>query len=178
MITLSTNEEKEGKEEISEGKKIIAIRGIDERLYKEAARISREIGWTIGELINQSLKLFLATFPALTQKMAESTEQLVVKPTKEFIEAAKEALKKPLIDYYLISDLEEVVLSKKDLEELDKPLIIASVQRVIIDKDVDFNLFDSKVLYLQFVDEVVVPSGYPKVRLYTKLKHVKKASFT
>jgi hypothetical protein len=173
---VSTNEEKKGEE--SEGKKIIAIRGIDERLYKEAARISREIGWTIGELINQSLKLFLATFPALTQKVAESTEQLVVKPTKEFIEAAKEAVKRPLLDYYLISDLEEVVLSKKDLEELDKPLVIASVQKVIVDGDVDFDLFDSKVLYLQFVDEVVVPSNYPKVRLYTKLKHVKKVSFT
>lgn len=173
---MSTNEEK--KREESEGKKIIAIRGIDERLYKEAARISREIGWTIGELINQSLKLFLATFPALTQKVAESTEQLVVKPTKEFIEAAKEAVKRPLLDYYLISDLEEVVLSKKDLEELDKPLVIASVQKVIVDRDVDFDLFDSKVLYLQFVDEVVVPSNYPNVRLYTKLKHVKKVSFT
>jgi hypothetical protein len=173
---MSTNEEKKGGE--GEGKKIIAIRGIDERLYKEAARISREIGWTIGELINQSLKLFLATFPALTQKVAESTEQLVVKPTKEFIEAAKEAVKRPLLDYYLISDLEEVVLSKKDLEELDKPLVIASVQKVIVDRDVDFDLFDSKVLYLQFVDEVVVPSNYPKVRLYTKLKHVKKVSFT
>uniref|UniRef100_A0A7C1E9Q5 Uncharacterized protein n=1 Tax=Fervidicoccus fontis TaxID=683846 RepID=A0A7C1E9Q5_9CREN len=173
---MSTNEEK--KEEESEGKKIIAIRGIDERLYKEAARISREIGWTIGELINQSLKLFLATFPALTKKVAESTEQLVVKPTKEFIEAAKEAVKRPLLDYYLISDLEEVVLSKKDLEELDKPLVITSVQKVIVDRDVDFDLFDSKVLYLQFVDEVVVPSNYPKVRLYTKLKHVKKVSFT
>ncbi|MCC6010232.1 MAG: hypothetical protein LM588_04490 [Fervidicoccaceae archaeon] len=173
---MSTNEEKKG--EKSEEKKIIAIRGIDERLYKEAARISREIGWTIGELINQSLKLFLATFPAFTQKIAESTEQLVVKPTKEFIEAAKEAVKRPLLDYYLISDLEEVVLSKKDLEELDKPLVIASVQKVIVDRDVDFDLFDSKILYLQFVDEVVVPSNYPKVRLYTKLKHVKKVSFT
>ena len=173
---MSTNEEKKG--EKSEEKKIIAIRGIDERLYKEAARISREIGWTIGELINQSLKLFLATFPAFTQKIAESTEQLVVKPTKEFIEAAKEAVKRPLLDYYLISDLEEVVLSKKDLEELDKPLVIASVQKVIVDRDVDFDLFDSKVLYLQFVDELVVPSNYPKVRLYTKLKHVKKVSFT
>ncbi|MCC6052434.1 MAG: hypothetical protein LM585_04275 [Fervidicoccaceae archaeon] len=173
---MSTNEEKKG--EKSEEKKIIAIRGIDERLYKEAARISREIGWTIGELINQSLKLFLATFPAFTQKIAESTEQLVVKPTKEFIEAAKEAVKRPLLDYYLISDLEEVVLSKKDLEELDKPLVIASVQKVIVDGDVDFDLFDSKILYLQFVDEVVVPSNYPKVRLYTKLKHVKKVSFT
>lgn len=175
MSKEGDDEHKAGGEE---GKKVIAIRGIDERLYKEAARISREIGWTVGELINQSLKLFLTTFPAFTERVAETAEHLVVKPTKEFIEAAKEAAGKPLTDYYLISDIEEVSLSKRDLEELDKPVIIASARKVVIDRDVTFDLFDERVLYVRFVDEVVVPESYPKVRLYAKLKHVKKITFS
>lgn len=173
---MSQENQKTNKED-DNNKKTVAIRGIDERLYKEATKISREIGWTVGELINQSLKLFMTTFPIFAEKITESTEQLIVQPAKEFVQATKEALRKPLTNHYLISDLEEVVLDRKDLEHVDKSLIIASVKKVVINNDVDFELFDSKVTYIQFVDELVVPQNYPKIKLYAKLKHVKKITF-
>jgi len=168
-----SEERREGEGERGE-KKVIAIRGIDERLYKEALRLSREIGWTVGELINKSLTLFLSTFPALT----ESAEKLVIEPAKELVRTAREAIDSGAAERYVIRDLEAAEISRRDLEEADKPIAIHSVRRVVIAGDVDFELFDSKVQSISFVDELVVPETFPRVKLYTKLRHVRKVTFT
>lgn len=172
-------EKKEERREAEQKEKTtVAIRGIDERLYREAVRVAREVGWTVGEVVNYSLKLFLETFPELAEKVKESTKALVIMPTKEFLESTREAIKSDLHRHYHISNLREVILTKSDLEGLDKPLVISAVKRLVVSEDVPFELFDSKVSSVRFVDEVVVPKAFPRVRLYTKLKYVNEVTFT
>jgi hypothetical protein len=53
---MSSNQNDGGEEE----KKTVTIRGIDKKLYEMATETARKTGKTVGEVVNESLRLFLA----------------------------------------------------------------------------------------------------------------------
>lgn len=165
-------DESEGREEERKGKIVIAVRGVDEDLYRRVSALAKETGRTIGELVNESMKLLLSAANTALEKGKELTGTTVVL-ARTFGEGLKEGFKDALV----ISDVEELNLSKKDLEEVPKPVVLKNVKKLIIEDDVPYELFKSKVLSITFCDEVVIPSNYPKLEVLSICRMVKKLTF-
>ncbi len=164
---------KERKEE-REGKITIAVRGVDEDLYRRVSALAKETGRTIGELINESMKLLLSVASTALEKSKELTGTTVVL-ARRFSEGLKEGFKEA--EALVISDVEELNLTRKDLEEVSKPIILKNIKKLSIDDDVPYELFKNKVLSITFCDEVSVPSSYPKLEVLSICRMVKKLTF-
>ena len=154
---ISMSEKEENKE------KIITIRGIDKDLYKRALVIARKSGKTVGEVINSSLKMLISSIG--------TTSNVVSNILNEFQKGVK------LATSIIISNLDELTITKKDLENIDKPIILSSIKRIVIDNDIPFDLFNSKVQSISDCDELVIPDNYPKLSVLSKCKFVKKVTY-
>jgi len=148
----------EGKEEgKAKKKKTITIRNIDEELYAKASALAKSIGESVGEIINEALRAFLS--------LAEGSIEFAHK-VKEGVEATMKVT--------TVSDLEEITITKEDLETLEGKIRFRNIRKLIIDKSVNWDLFDKKVVSIVFVDKVILPKHIPKLKALSKMKFVKK----
>ena len=136
----------------------VTIRGVDKDLYNRLSILARETGKTIGELVNESMRLMLS----LTDSLG--------KTITSFGEALREGWKEARDKYLEISLLDELVVTKKDLEELDKPVVFKNIKRLVISDDVPYELFEEKVREIIMCREIVIPRGYPKLKVARKIK--------
>ena len=157
----------------SEEKKPISIRGVDRELYKKITLLARESGKTIGELINEAMKLLLTTTSAALEAAAKAGTAVT-----ELGKSVAEGVKEGVTDYIEVKDINELVLNADDLRRLDKPLVLRNIGRLVISSNVPFELFDRVVKSIVLVDEVVVPSSYPKLLVAARCRFVKKITQT
>ena len=159
-------EEREG-EFREERRKDVTIRGVDSDLYDRAAEIARRTGKTIGEVINEALGLFID----LTEGIRSGIQPLV--------DSAKEAGRKigegltsavPTV----ISDLEEIEVTKTDLEQFGRRVVFQNIDRLVFADDVDAETFDRYVALIRNCDEVRPPKGVSKLLVLSKCRRVER----
>ena len=146
-------------------KKVVSIRGIDEDLYRRATVFARETGKTIGEIINESLRLLLSLADFSSKSISVLLSEL------------KEGLIESGLMSVIIKNLDEVSLNERDLKESDRPIVLTNIGRVFIENNVPFELFDKKIQAVISCGELNVPRNYPKVKVLSKCYYVKKINY-
>jgi hypothetical protein len=92
--------------------------------------------------------------------------QALSESSKAFIEGAK--------GVRVISNVDELTVTKEDLENLDSQVTFRGIKRLIFNSDVNWELFDSKVSSIVMCDEVVLPKSIPKLKAVEKMRFVKR----
>lgn len=151
---------KEGGEE----KKTIVIRGVEGEIYRKLSEFSKKTNKTLGELATQAFKLYLSLVE-FGGKIAYHTLE-TIRGVSEKIEKISKML--------VIRDLEELVLSKKDLEETSEPIVILGVKRVAFKEDISYELFEEKIKDIVDVEVLEIPSTLPKLKVLSKCRFVKR----
>ena len=143
-------------QENDEMKKIknVTIRGIDTEIYDEFSSSIKSLKMNIGEAITQMmqdiLKDFGDTFPNLS---------------------AKGSLGKLKKDRLSISALDELSISKRDLEEAGAEIRFTHVGKLIFEPDVDLATFNKYVRGISHCDYVRIPAFLPKLVLLSKTQY-------
>ncbi|MEM4699765.1 MAG: hypothetical protein QXT74_02285 [Candidatus Nezhaarchaeales archaeon] len=143
----------------------VTIRGLDRELYARALALAKEAGRSVGEVINDALRLLLSTGMAATAiatKVAEAGRGIV----EEFVEGAKGVL--------TVSGVEELSVSRRDLEAVEGQVSFRGIKRLSFSDDVDYELFERKVASVVMCGEVEVPKGFPKLKAASKMRLVSK----
>jgi hypothetical protein len=76
----------------------------------------------------------------------------------------------------VISNVDELTVTREDLESLDSPVAFRGIKRLTFSGDVDWELFNSKVNSIVMCDEVILPKTIPKLKALEKMKLIKKVS--
>lgn len=163
MLNMSNNQNNN-----DENKKTITIRGINRDLYERMVNVARNSGKTVGEVMNQAMMTFLGVAGRVGEKIDEATQK-TISVGKAFIEGYNEVGK----NIYVVSDLEELRVSKNEIMTLGKPVSFRNIRRLILD-DIDQQTINQYIDSIISVDEVVVPSSINKLFLLLKCKFVKK----
>ena len=164
----------EGEEDRSS--RVYTIRGLDPELYERFVRTARELGVTVGDLMNMAMGDFLVSLEA----SKDFSQRLSQKPARlaEKIRSANAAALRTIVsavgDFDLISDIEELTVTRADLESLERPVVFSNIKRLVFAQDVDWQLINSKVRSIKLVDEVVVGKGVPVLQLAKKCQLVKR----
>lgn len=162
--------------ENEERSKVYTIRGLDRDLYERFVKTAKELGVTVGDLMNMAMADFLVTLEA-----SKDVSQRVSQGFSRFVEALKsahasamKALTSAVADFDLISDINELTVTKADLESLERPVVFSNIKRLTFADDVDISTFNSKVRSIKLVDELVVPKGLPVLQVARKCQLVRK----
>ncbi|WP_338056334.1 hypothetical protein [Sulfurisphaera ohwakuensis] len=151
-----------------ENKKTVTIRGVNRDLYERMVNIARNSGKTVGEVMNQAMMTFLGLAGKVGEKIDEATQK-AINVGKAFVEGYNEAGK----NIFIVSDLEELRITKNEIIGLGKPVSFRNIKRLILD-DIDQQTIDQYIDSIITVDEVVVPSSVNKLLLLQKCKFVKR----
>jgi hypothetical protein len=81
---------------------------------------------------------------------------------------------KPMGNYKIENVEEEVIISKKDLESLDKPVILKNILKLTFIGDVDGPTFINCVERMENIEELKVPDTLTKLLILAKSKNVGK----
>lgn len=149
--------------------KDVTIRGINPELYRGIAELARRLGISIGEAINEAMKLFLDVRGVATG----------VQPLVEGIRNAGKALEKGISDLapVVISGVEEIELNRSDFEGFGKRVLITDVRKLIISQDVDDKTLERYVALIRNCEEVSFPRTISKLLALSKCRGVNKVSF-
>ena len=157
---MSSNNENE--------KKVITVRGVEKDLYERIIQVARDSGRTVGEVINDAIRTFLAFSERIQGKIDETTQK-AIGIGKAFVEGYNEAGRNILI----ISDLEELRVNKNEIVSAGKPISFRNIKKLILE-DIDQDTINNYIDSIISVDELVVPSSVNKLLLLPKCKFVKK----
>jgi|BEDMetMinimDraft_2_1075160.scaffolds.fasta_scaffold01002_8 hypothetical protein len=149
-----------------ENKKTKTIRGVDQGLYNKILEVARSSGKTVGEIVNQSFKSFLEL-----SNTAKKTITGAIESGKTFIGGVKEGMG----NIVLISDIEELTISKQELNEISKPIAIRNVKRLNI-SELSQEEIDKYIQEITNVDEIIVSEKINKIKLFQKCKKIKRIS--
>jgi len=75
---------------------------------------------------------------------------------------------------YTIEDVDELTITKDELESVGGPIAFRGVKTLTIDDDIDWSLFDQYVDEIRKSKIVVIPSSLSKLQVLTKCKSVDK----
>jgi len=158
-MVMIMSEETKGEE-----RKTIVIRGIDTDIYRKISEISKRTNRTIGEITTQAYKVYLA--------LVEFGERIAT-GALETIRGISETLRRIALSP-VVRDLEELSLSRKDLEIVKEPIMIIGVKRLVIEDDVTPELFEKTIREIIDVEKIEVPETLPKIMVLSKCRFVKK----
>jgi len=153
-----------------EGKKTVTIRGVDQELYQRMLIRARETGRTVGELMNEAITAFM-TMTDSASRIVSSVAGGVVETGRSFIEGVKEAKR----DVAVISDVDELEVTKEEIRSFGRPVSFRNVKRLVF-PDLDQETLDQYVDSLMIVGEVVIPKGVNKLKLLQKSRGVKRVT--
>jgi len=156
-------------------RKIYSIRGLDPRLYEEFSRLARTLGVSVGELMNEAMRMTIAALEA--GKDVGRGVKMVVKGVLELlkipVEAAKDIIEKS-VNVDIVSGVDELEIGRSDLEAAPKPVLFINMKRLVIADDVDPKLVEEKIAGIKLVDEVSIPKTIPKLLIARKCSMVRK----
>jgi len=143
-------EDKKEEKESNDGvKKTISIRGVDKNLYNKLSAIAREVDKTIGDLVNEAIDLFVK----VTDGVTETVSKVIHEP-------------------YVIKNLDRLVITGKELRELDRPVMFLNIKELVLEDLDDISL--DVIVKIMKVDKVVVKGSVNKIKFYSKLDRVAK----
>jgi hypothetical protein len=73
---------------------------------------------------------------------------------------------------YRIWNLENLVVSRNDLESIDGQVVISNIENLIFEADVDWPLIRDRVQSIENVERLVIPKGVSKFQMLTRVKNV------
>ena len=149
-------------------KRVFSIRGLDPEIYDRFAKVARELGVSVGELMNEAMRFMLSLVSVGTVAGVESVKSLM-----KSLRGVK-GIHELLGDVEVISGLDELEVSREDLESIDKPVIFMNIKKLVFKEGIDRGLIESKVRGIKLVDEVVVPKSIPKLIVARKCLMVRK----
>ena len=147
-MSSSTGSGEEGGE-----KKTVTIRGLSSDIYDRVSRLARETGTTIGEIVNEALRRYIATLENIS------------KAIDNMIRAG---------DVVVISGVSSLTVTRADLETLDKPVIFKDMDELIFADDVNNDIIKNKVARIVNVNTVYVPKSVSTLLIASKSEFVKK----
>lgn len=124
----------------------VTIRGIEDETYSEFSAEARRQNKSIGEITTEAMRSYL--------------EKLY--PAKEKI--------------HTISYVEELRLSKLDLEEFAKPIVLSYIEHLIVEDDVDLDTFERYISRIEYCEHIEVPRHFPKLYTYSKCRHCERVT--
>lgn len=151
--------------------RITTVRGLDKDLYSRMVTIARSLGRTTGELVNEAMKLYLAIVEGSEAALKRSVEVLN-SVSQAFREGLKEA------ELLWIKNINEVELSKQDIEKYDKKIVIYNVKKVIIGDDIDEDMFNKYIYKMISCEEIIIPRHISKITVYSKCQFVDKIEYS
>ena len=169
---MSGEDDQSGKERAN----VRSIRGLDEDLYRRFSSKAKEMGVTVGELMNVAMGRLLVSLDAGTsagERLSSALKSLGSKVKEAQSRAFKNAVE-AVADFDLVTDMEELSVGRRDLEAAKRPLVFSNVKRLEFEDDVDWELLRSKVRSINVVEELVVPRGVPKLELAERCRMVKR----
>jgi hypothetical protein len=172
---LSAQEGGGGQEKEEKGK-VYTIRGLDPELYERFSRTAKELGVTVGDLMNMAMSNLLVTLEAskdVGQRVSSALSRILDK-IKEAQAAAMKTVVGAVADFDLISDIDELTVTKADLQAAERPVVFSNIKRLVFAPDVDWETLNSKVRSIKVVNELVVPKGVPILQLARKCQLVRK----
>ncbi len=169
------SEENQNNEEKKQ-EKTYTIRGLNEELYENFSKAAKEMGTTVGDLMNQAMSQFLVTLEAgkdvgkkISEKVAKTSSNVIKGPLdtfKQFISM--------IAEFDLVSNISELTVGKQDLENSEKPIVFSNIKKLSFSPDVDINTFNAKVRSIKVVDELIIPPNLPLILVAKKCQMVKK----
>jgi len=93
--------------------------------------------------------------------------------TTQMMQAALQESSRPI---YKICNLDELSVSKRDLESMDGPVIFSNIDSLEFDEDVEWPLFKERVERIENVDVVIIAKSLSKFQILTKSKNVEAVS--
>ncbi len=138
-------------------RKTITIRGVDQCVYERALRLARELGLTVGDIINEALRRFIAS----------------IESAKRAIETHIEMLTRSG-DIVIISSVDTLVVTRKDLESIPKKVVFKDIKELIFGDDVTEDIFREKVYEIVSVNRVVVPRTLSTLLVASRCRYVHK----
>jgi len=78
---------------------------------------------------------------------------------------------------YNIGNLDELTVSRRDLESMDGPVIFSNIDLLEFAEDVDWPLFKERVERINNVDLVLISKSLSKFQILTKAKNVSSVAF-
>ncbi|RDD53247.1 MAG: hypothetical protein BA066_05375 [Candidatus Korarchaeota archaeon NZ13-K] len=169
MTDVSESTRREERVEVVPAKDI-TIRGLNPELYNGIAELSRRLGISIGEVMNEAMKLLLDVRGELLTGIG---------PLIDGMRSAGKALGEG-ISYLTptpISGVEEMELSKEDFERFGRRVLITDVRRLTFSQDVDERTLEKYVAVIRNCDEVSFPRGISKLLALSKCRNVRRISF-
>ena len=129
---------------------------MNEELYRRAAALAKTTGRTVGEVMNEAIELVL--------NVGEAALSPLVKPSERGGKIVE------------VSGLEELKVSREDLDDLGEGerVIFRGLGRLEVEGDVPYRSFEEKVAAIVSCNEVILPKGYPKLKVAAKMQGVKK----
>jgi hypothetical protein len=73
---------------------------------------------------------------------------------------------------YRIWNLENLVVSRNDLESIDGQVVISNIERLTFEPDVDWPLIRDRIQAIENVEMLVIPKGVSKFQMLTRVKNV------
>jgi hypothetical protein len=150
--------------------KDITIRGVNPELYNSVAELSRKLGISIGEAINEAMRLLLDVRGGLVGSI-----QPLVEGVKEAGKSISEGISN--LTPIPISGIEEIELSKEDFEKFGRRVLISDVRKVVFSQDVDEATLEKYVAVIRDCDEVSFPKSISKLLALSKCRDVDRVTF-
>lgn len=154
----------------NEEKKTVTIRGIDKKLYEMATETARKTGKTVGEVVNESLRLFFTATGKLGQ-VADETVSRVYGLKDSLIAGFKEGKG----EVQVVSNVDELVVTKDEIASLGKKVAFQNVRRLVLQDLTDEDV-ENYIAYIINVDELVVPKNVNKLKLLSKGRMIKRVT--
>ncbi|BDR92170.1 ribbon-helix-helix domain-containing protein [Vulcanisaeta souniana] len=134
-------------------RKTVTIRGLSTDIYDRVSRLAKETGATVGEVVNDALKRYIATL----ENISRTIDNMIRSG-----------------DVVMISGVSSLTVTKVDLESLDKPVVFKDMDELIFTDDVTNELIKSKVAKIVNVNTVYVPKSVSTLLIASKSELVKK----
>jgi hypothetical protein len=174
-VTGVSSQEGSGGEGEEKGK-AYTIRGLDPELYERFSRTAKDLGVTVGDLMNMAMSNLLVSIEAtkdVGQRVSSALSRIVDK-LKEAQASAMKTVVGAVADFDLISNIDELTVTKADLQAADKPIVFSNIKRLVFAPDVDWDTINSKVRSIKVVNELVVPKGVPVLQLAKRCQLVRR----
>ncbi len=150
--------------------KDITIRGVNPELYNSVAELSRRLGISIGEAINEAMRLLLDVRGGLMGSL-----QPLLEGVKEAGKSVGEGISN--LAPIPISGVEEIELNKEDFEKFGKRVLISGVRKIVFSQDVDEATLERYVAVIRDCDEVSFPKSISKLLALSKCRNVSRVTF-
>jgi predicted DNA-binding protein len=137
----------------SSERKTVTIRGLSVDIYNRISRLARELGVTVGEIVNEALRRYITTL----ENVSRTIDNLVRSG-----------------DVVVISGISSLTVTKADLESLDKPVVFRDMDELVFADDVTNDLIKNKVAKIVNVNTVYVPKTVSTLLIASKSELVRK----